>query len=105
MTKGVHHRVNLHTAFLRSAERRFPTALGGTRGESRVDDAARGLRVPSLLETQHLSQIMNHVLEAVMVNPAFGLLLDDLPRWEIMGEVTVLRASAEQVTKCVVDFA
>lgn len=67
-------------------------------------DRAR-LTLPALGHANDRAQIRDHRFEAVRLHSAAALLVDRLPRWEVVGQQTQRCASTNQLAQGVKDFA
>ncbi|CEF49104.1 unnamed protein product [uncultured bacterium] len=86
MTQSIDCGMNLGTLFaLMAVVTSASSALrGGLKGSS-IKDHRRRFRVPAGKQPQHLAQILGHGFKAARPHPALGLLLDAIPRGQIVG--------------------
>lgn len=106
MPQSVYGDVNLTAVFLfSSVVARAPSALSSRVQRARVHNGGAGLGFSGAQLPQHRSHIMGHLLEHARFGPALGLLINDLPRRKIMGQVAPGASAAHHVTHRVEHFA
>src|SRR5215212_320100 len=67
-------------------------ALGGGSKCTRVEYGRRGVRRPAFRKPQEYAQIVDHLLEDSRFYPPLRLLVDRLPRRQVVGHVSPRRA-------------
>ena len=70
-----------------------------------VEDGGRGLHVAAGGEPQDGAEVVNDGLEAAGGQPAAGLLVDGLPRGEVLGQVAPRGAATDEPSRGVEDIA
>lgn len=92
-------------AFLVSVKTGAPAALGrGLDGPTVQNDCA-GIGFSFQGQAQDSPQIVGHGFKATGVDPALGLLINHMPRRQIVGHHTPDSAHLDQVAQGVEDFA
>ncbi len=81
-----------------------PTFRSGWQGAA-IQNGGGGRIGPARGQAQHLAQIVDHGLEAAGFQPALGLLIDDLPRGQIMRQPAPRRTAPNQPAQAIEGFA
>src|ERR687889_1503493 len=106
VSQSVHRRMHLGALLVLVPVVTAPrAALGSGSQRARVQYCRRRLWSPALRKPQKYAQIVNHLLEDARFEPPLRLLVDRLPRRQVVGHVAPRRAGAYDPPQSVEDLA